>query len=61
MLRLVEVFSCQQQSVLFWYDDPKLAEWTANEEEAMGHYRRVRDQIRAYVETLPDALANQRG
>ena len=28
----------------------------ADDEEAMPHYRRVRDEIRAFVETLPDVL-----
>jgi arsenate reductase len=37
-------------------DPPKLARDAATEEEALGHYRRVRDEIRAYVETLPEAL-----
>jgi arsenate reductase len=27
-----------------------------SEEEALGHYRRVRDEIRAFVEKLPGAL-----
>jgi arsenate reductase len=31
-------------------DPPKLAETAATEEEALGHYRRVRDEIRAFVE-----------
>jgi arsenate reductase len=39
-------------------DPPKLAENAATEEEAMGHYRRVRDEIRAFVEKLPDNLNN---
>jgi len=39
-------------------DPPKLAENAANEEETMDHYRRVRDQIRAFVENLPDNLNN---
>jgi arsenate reductase len=39
-------------------DPPKLAADAKTEEEALGHYRRVRDEIRAYVETLPDALLN---
>ncbi len=38
-------------------DPPKLAADAATEEEAMAHYRRVRDEIRAFVETLPEALA----
>jgi arsenate reductase len=33
-------------------DPPKLAEGASNEEEAMAHYRRVRDEIKAFVETL---------
>ncbi len=37
-------------------DPPRLAKDAATEEEALDHYRRVRDQIRAFVETLPDAL-----
>lgn len=37
-------------------DPPRLARDAATEEEAMGHYRRVRDQIRAFVETLPDSV-----
>ena len=37
-------------------DPPRLAKNAANEEEALGHYRRVRDEIRAYVETLPESL-----
>ena len=37
-------------------DPPKLARDAANEEEALGHYRRVRDEIRAFVQTLPGAL-----
>ena len=37
-------------------DPPKLARGAASEEEALLHYRRVRDEIRAYVETLPERL-----
>jgi arsenate reductase len=37
-------------------DPPTLAEDARNEEEAMLHYRRVRDEIRAYIETLPESL-----
>lgn len=38
-------------------DPPKLAKDAKTEEEALGHYRRVRDEIRVLVETLPEALA----
>ena len=41
-------------------DPPKLAREAASEEEAFAHYRRVRDEIRAYVETLPQALETTR-
>ena len=37
-------------------DPPLLAHGAASEEEAMAHYRRVRDEIRAFVETLPGSL-----
>jgi arsenate reductase len=37
-------------------DPPRLAKHAATEEEALDHYRRVRDEIRAFVETLPDSL-----
>jgi len=37
-------------------DPPKLAENASSEEEALIHYRRVRDEIRAYILTLPEAL-----
>ena len=33
-------------------DPPKLAKEAKSEQEALDHYRRVRDEIRAYVETL---------
>jgi arsenate reductase len=38
-------------------DPPKLAEDAKNEEEAMAHYRRVRDEIRKFVETFPEQLS----
>ena len=37
-------------------DPPRLAENAKDKEEAMGHYRRVRDKIKAFVERLPGAL-----
>ena len=37
-------------------DPPRLAKDAKTEEEALTHYRRVRDEIRAFVETLPDSL-----
>ncbi len=50
-------FPGKTQRVHVGFDDPpKLAENTKNEEEALTHYRRVRDEIRAFVEKLPDVL-----
>jgi len=40
-------------------DPPRLAAGAASDEEAMGHYRRVRDEIRAFVETLPGSLLKE--
>ena len=37
-------------------DPPRLAKEATTDEEALEHYRRVRDEIRAFVETLPEAL-----
>jgi arsenate reductase len=37
-------------------DPPKLARSAKNEEEALAHYRRVRDQIRRFVEEMPGNL-----
>ena len=37
-------------------DPPKLAEGAVNEETAMAPYRRVRDEIKAFVESLPQML-----
>ncbi len=37
-------------------DPPKLTQPLADGEEKLAVYRRVRDEIRRFVETLPDAL-----
>ena len=41
-------------------DPPKLAKDAKTEEEALAHYRRVRDEIRWFVEQLPEALTKAR-
>lgn len=41
-------------------DPPRLAKAAHDEREALGVYRRVRDEIRAFVETLPEALGENR-
>jgi arsenate reductase len=52
------VFPGKARVVYRGFDDPpRLAENAADEEERLSHYRRVRDEIRAFVETLPEALA----
>jgi arsenate reductase len=40
-------------------DPPALAADAADEAEALAHYRRVRDEIRAFVEQLPRALTDR--
>ncbi len=51
------VFPGKTRRVHVGFDDPpRLARVAASEEEALDHYRRVRDQIRAFIETLPDGL-----
>ncbi len=37
-------------------DPPKLAKGAKDEQEALAPYRRVRDEIRAFVEALPQSL-----
>ena len=37
-------------------DPPQLARAAGSEEEALNHYRRVRDEIKAFVMTLPESL-----
>ena len=37
-------------------DPPKLAADAGSEEQSLAHYRRVRDEIRDFVDTLPQAL-----
>lgn len=45
---------CKDQVVHRGFDDPPKD--AKNHEEAMVHYRRVRDEIRPFVEKLPEAL-----
>lgn len=39
-------------------DPPRLAKDAATEEDRLAPYRRVRDEIRAYIESLPESLAS---
>ena len=38
-------------------DPPKLSEGVTNEEDALKHYRRVRDEIKAFVENIEGELS----
>jgi arsenate reductase len=40
-------------------DPPEIAKDAKNEEEAMTPYRRVRDEIKTFVETFPEALQQE--
>ena len=49
--------SSKPQVVHVGFDDPpKLAQAARTEQEALDCYRRVRDEIRAFIETLPQLL-----
>jgi arsenate reductase len=51
------VFPGKTTRIYVGFDDPpRLAKDAKSEEEAMGHYRRVRDEIRAFIEQLPRQL-----
>jgi arsenate reductase len=54
------VFPGSAKVVHLGFDDPpRLAKEAASEEEALDVYRRVRDEIRRFVECLPDNLAEK--
>jgi arsenate reductase len=51
------VFPRKVKQIHVGFDDPpRLAAEAQSEEEALGHYRRVRDEIRNFVETLPQGI-----
>lgn len=53
------IFPGQVKRVHVGFDDPpKLAEDASTDEEALSFYRRVRDEIKRFVESLPEALTN---
>jgi arsenate reductase len=55
------VFPGKAKRVHVGFDDPpRLAKDAKTEAEAMAHYRRVRDEIKAFVEKLPDSIMKQR-
>ena len=51
------IFSGKTRVVHVGFNDPpRLAEQAKTEEEALNIYRRVRDEIKAFVEKLPDNI-----
>jgi arsenate reductase len=54
------LFPARTRVVHHGFDDPpRLAANARDEEEAMMHYRRVRDEIKAFVLTLPESLERE--
>jgi len=55
--RACPIFLGRTVTVHHGFDDPpSLAKSARNEDEELIHYRRVRDEIRRFVETLPESL-----
>lgn len=53
------VFPGQAKVIHVGFEDPpKLAKAAKTEEEALSFYRRVRDEIRAFVQTLPESIVS---
>jgi len=53
------LFPGKGKIVHFGFDDPpRLAKEAKTDQEALDCYRRVRDEIKAFVEKLPDVLEN---
>lgn len=53
-------FPAKTKKIHVGFDDPpRLAVGASTEEEAMEHYRRVRDEIRCFVEKMPDVLLRE--
>ena len=50
-------FPAKTKKIHRGFDDPPfLASGTKTEEEALVHYRRVRDEIRDFIKSLPEAI-----
>jgi arsenate reductase (thioredoxin) len=55
------VFRGRAKVVHVGFDDPpRLAAHATSEAEALAHYRRVRDEIRAFIEQFPEVLTGER-
>jgi arsenate reductase len=56
------VFPSRARIVHRGFDDPpRLAAEARTPQEALGYYVRVRDEIKAFIEQLPDALLTEKG
>jgi arsenate reductase len=56
------IFPGRTQTIHVGFDDPpKLAATALTEDEALVHYRRVRNEIRGFIETWPVLLGSQAG
>lgn len=54
------IFPARTRVVHVGFDDPpRLASDAKSDDEAMRHYRRVRDEIKAFVQTLPGSLTTR--
>lgn len=54
------MFNGKTKVVHVGFDDPpKLAQQAATEQDALNCYRKVRDQIKEFVQKLPDCLTNK--
>ena len=61
-MRPVRSFPGAPGSIHRGFDDPpRLAAAAKSREEALGHYARVRDEIKAFIEQLPEALLTEKG
>ncbi|MFN7021124.1 MAG: arsenite efflux transporter metallochaperone ArsD [Phycisphaerales bacterium] len=54
------IFPARTRVIHVGFDDPpRLAKGAKNDEEAMPHYRRVRDEVKVFINTLPESLSAQ--
>lgn len=54
------VFAGNTHHIHVGFDDPpRIARDAASQEEVLHHYRRVRDEIRVFIETLPGSLETE--
>ena len=55
------VFPAKTRHIHVGFDNPpQLAQSAKTEEEALLHYRRIRDEIKAFVKTLPESLTGEK-